>query len=58
MTMSSDPEDDGDASDQNEELLDPRIRDKLEELNKCTENINKLEKYFEVFVECYNLVIN
>lgn len=32
---------------ENGEQLDPRIRDKLEELNHWTNNINKLEKQFE-----------
>lgn len=48
--MSSDVEEDDEElyDSQNEEQLDPRIRDKLEELNECTDNINKLEKQFEV----------
>ena len=30
-----------------EDEIDPRIREKLEELNKWTEEINRLEKWFE-----------
>ena len=30
------------------EVLDPRIKVKLEELNECTNKINRLEKQFEV----------
>ncbi|XP_054155506.1 SH3 domain-binding protein 5 homolog isoform X2 [Oppia nitens] len=35
------------TAEDNDEQLDPRIRDKLEELNECTNRINKLEKQFE-----------
>ena len=51
MEMSSDIDEDDEQmfdSQHIEEQLDPRIRDKLEELNECTHNINKLEKQFEV----------
>lgn len=32
---------------EDEDEIDPRIREKLEKLNQCTEEINKLEKWFE-----------
>jgi hypothetical protein len=47
--MSSEEEDDEEYGEQ----LDPRIRDKLEELNQCTDNINKLEKQLEVSLYFY-----
>ncbi len=52
IPMSSEEDDEElSDSDQSEEQLDPRIRDKLEELNECTDNINKLEKHFEVLFD-------
>jgi hypothetical protein len=47
--MSSEEEEDEEYG----EKLDPRIRDKLEELNQCTDNINKLEKQLEVSLYLY-----
>lgn len=35
-----------------DEELDPRIQDKLEELNNSTNVINQLEKQFEVCFHC------
>lgn len=44
--------------DDGEELLDPRIEHRLEELNKWTSTINQLEKLFEERNSTFRLVLN